>query len=226
MRLPMLLAAILLGFSATPAEAADPPKPNIVFILIDDMGWKDLGCFGSTFYETPHIDKLAGQGMKFTNAYAACPVCSPTRASIMTGKYPARLHLTDWIPGIGDRPTHRLLVPKFQQFLPLGEVSIARALKPQGYVSASVGKWHLGGEAYLPEKHGFDVNIGGSEKGSPPSYFFPYKNKTLGIPGLEEGKDGEYLTDRLTEEAEKFIEKHQHKPFFLYLPHYGVHAPF
>jgi arylsulfatase A len=226
MRLPLLLTAVLLATSATPAEAADPPKPNLVFILIDDMGWKDLGCFGSTFYETPHIDKLAAQGMKFTNAYAACPVCSPTRASIMTGKYPARLHVTDWIPGIGDRPTHRLLVPKFQQFLPLAEVTIARALKPQGYISASIGKWHLGGEAYRPDKHGFDVNIGGSEKGSPPSYFFPYKNKTFSIPGLEEGKDGEYLTDRLTEEAEKFIEKNQHKPFFLYLAHYGVHAPF
>src|SRR6185369_13379092 len=112
MRLPTLLTAVLLGFASEPTHSAEPPKPNIIFIVIDDLGWKDLGCFGSTFYETPHIDKFAAQGMKFTNAYAACPVCSPTRASILTGKYPARLHLTDWIPGNGDRPKNKLLQPK------------------------------------------------------------------------------------------------------------------
>jgi arylsulfatase A len=227
MRLPIVLRAVLLALAAAPAwaEAADLQKPNFVFILIDDMGWKDLGCYGSTFYETPHCDKLAAQGMKFTNAYAAGPVGAPTRASIMTGKYPARLHLTDWLPGRPDRPDQKLLRPKLRQFLPLDEVTIARALKPLGYTSASIGKWHLGGPAYYPEKHGFDLNIGGTERGSPPSYFFPYQNKTVGIPGLEEGKEGEYLTDRLTTEAEKFIDKNKDRPFFLYFPHYAVHIP-
>jgi arylsulfatase A-like enzyme len=221
MRLSILLVAILVSFASPAwAGAADPQKPNVIFILIDDMGWKDLGCYGSTFYETPHIDKLAAQGMKFTNGYAACPVCSPTRASILTGKYPARLHLTDWIPGAGDRPTHKLLQPKFQQFLPLEEVTIAKALKPQGYISASIGKWHLGGEAYFPEKHGFDVNIGGTHAGTAPGGYFKFETPTLKL------RDGEYLTDRLTEEAEKFIEKNQDKPFFLYMPHYGVHTPY
>jgi arylsulfatase A len=222
MRLPIMLLAVLLGFAAAPAwaEAADPPKPNVIFILIDDMGWKDLGCYGSTLYETPHIDKLAAQGMTFTNGYAACPVCSPTRASILTGKYPARLHLTDWIPGVGDQPTHKLLRPKFQQFLPLEEVTIARALKPQGYVSASIGKWHMGSEAYFPEKHGFDLNIGGTHAGTAPGGYFKFDTPSLKL------REGDYLTDRLTEEAERFIETSKDKPFFLYLAHYGVHTPY
>jgi arylsulfatase A-like enzyme len=213
--------AVLFGMFVAPmVQGAEPQKPNFVFILIDDMGWKDLGCYGSTFYETPNCDKLAAQGMRFTNGYAACPVCSPTRASIMTGKYPARLHLTDWLPGQADRPAQKLLRPQFRQFLPLEEKTIGAALKPLGYTSASIGKWHLGGKAYYPEKHGFDVNIGGSERGSPPSYFFPYK-----IAGLEKGEEGEYLTDRLTTEAETFLEKNKDKPFFLYLAHHGVHIP-
>jgi arylsulfatase A-like enzyme len=226
MRPRILLAALLGLLTAEHAWAEAPePKPNFIFILIDDMGWKDLGCQGSSFYETPNCDKLASQGMRFTNAHAACPVCSPTRASIMTGKYPARLHLTDWLPGRPDRPDQKLLRPKFRQFLPLEETTIAKALKPLGYTSASIGKWHLGGEAYYPEKHGFDLNIGGTDRGSPPSYFFPYKNKAYRIPGLDEGKEGEYLTDRLTSEAEKFIEKNKERLFFLYFPHYAVHIP-
>jgi arylsulfatase A-like enzyme len=223
---PRVAFTVVLGlFIATPTWAAEEQKPNFVFILIDDMGWKDLGCYGSTFHETPHCDKLAAQGMRFTNGYAACPVCSPTRASILTGKYPARLHLTDWLPGRPDRPDQKLLRPKLLQFLPLEETTIARALKPLGYASASIGKWHLGGKPYYPEKHGFDVNIGGTERGSPPSYFFPYKNKAFSVPGLDEGKEGEYLTDRLTTEAERFIEKNKDKPFFLYLAHHAVHIP-
>jgi arylsulfatase A-like enzyme len=189
------------------------------------MGWKDLGCYGSAFHETPNCDKLAAQGMRFTNGYAACPVCSPTRASIMTGKYPARLRITDWLPGRPDRPDQKLRRAQLRQFLPLEEKTIAAALKPLGYTSASIGKWHLGGKPYYPEKHGFDVNVGGTERGSPPTYFFPYKNKAFSIPGLEEGKEGEYLTDRLTTEAETFIEKNKDKPFFLYLAHHGVHIP-
>jgi arylsulfatase A-like enzyme len=222
MRSLLIVFALLLG--AAPAGAGEE-RPNFVFILIDDMGWRDVGCNGSTFYETPNIDRLAAAGMRFTDGYAACPVCSPTRASILTGKYPARLHLTDWLPGRADRPSQMLLRPKFLQHLPLEEVTIAEALKPLGYVSASVGKWHLGGPDYYPEKQGFDVNVGGCDKGSPPSYFFPYKNRAFSLPGLEEGREGEYLTDRLTAEAEKFLDKNRDRPFFLYLAHHAVHIP-
>ena len=225
-QLALLVPMLVFAAGTARAELADPPKPNIVFILIDDLGWKDLGCYGSAYYETLHCDRLAAQGMRFTNAYAACPVCSPTRASILTGKYPARLRLTDWLPGRADMPSQKLLRPKINQYLPLEETTLADALKARGYVSASIGKWHLGGEAYLPEKHGFDVNVGGNQWGSPPSYFYPYKNKAgVGIPGLEEGKEGEYLTDRLTDEAEKFIDQNRDRPFFLYFAHYAVHVP-
>ncbi len=212
---------------AGPGKAAPvAPKPNIVFILVDDLGWADAGCFGSKFYETPNIDRLAAQGMRFTDAYAACPVCSPTRASIMTGKYPARLHLTDWIPGEGDSGTHRLLVPKWRQFLPLEEVTIAKALKFLGYATASIGKWHLGGPQYFPEHHGFDLNVAGCDIGQPASYFWPYAGKTHTVPGLKPGgKQGEYLTDRLTDAAEQFLEENKDRPFFLYFAHYAVHVP-
>jgi arylsulfatase A-like enzyme len=227
MNCPVLVraAALLFACLSAPVQAADRPRLNFVFILIDDMGWKDTGCYGSTFHQTPHIDRLAAQGTRFTSAYAACPVCSPTRASILTGKYPARLRLTDWLPGRADRPSQKLLRPRFQQFLPLDEVTIARALKPAGYVSASIGKWHLGGKPYYPDKHGFDLNVGGTDKGSPPGYFFPYRNQRFGIPTLPGGQPGEYLTDRLTAEAEKFITRNRDRPFFLYLAHYAVHIP-
>jgi arylsulfatase A len=200
-------------------------RPNVVFILMDDLGWADVGCYGSTFYKTPNIDRLAGQGMRFTDAYAAAPVCSPTRASILTGKYPARLHLTDWLPGLPNRPNRMLLHPEFNQELPIQELVLPEVLKKLGYTSAAIGKWHLGGEGFLPQNQSFDVNIGGTSAGSPPSYFYPYTAKAISLPGLEKGNDGEYLTDRLTAEAERFIEQHQSKPFFLYLSHYAVHIP-
>lgn len=194
-------------------------KLNVVLILADDLGWTDLACYGSDFYETPHLDRLARDGMKFTQNYSACTVCSPTRAALMTGKYPARLHITDWIPGLmPDNP--KLLVPDWTKFLPLTEKTIADAFKSAGYRTGSIGKWHLGTEEYYPEKHGFDVNIAGTDKPAPPSYFAPWK-----IPTLTEGKDGEYVTDRLAEEAEKFIEAAKDQPFFLYLPHFAVHTP-
>jgi len=200
-------------------KEAPPKKPNFVFFLVDDLGWRDVGCYGTKFYETPNIDRLAREGMRFTDAYAACPVCSPTRASILTGKYPARLNLTDWIPGQREK-NPKLLVPKFNQELPLEEVTIAEALKAAGYACASIGKWHLGGEPYYPDKQGFDLNVGGTAKGQPPRYFSPY-----GIPTLADGPKGEYLTDRLADEAEKFIEQNRDRPFFLYLPHFAVHTP-
>ena len=207
-------------------DQAAPKRPNIVLILVDDLGWADVGCFGSRYYETPHIDRLASQGMRFTDGYAACPVCSPTRASIMTGKYPARLHLTDWIPGEGNNARNLLKIPEWRQYLPLEEVTIARALKPASYVSASIGKWHLGGPSYYPQHQGFDVNVAGSDIGHPATYFWPYQGKTSSVPGLKEsGGPGEYLTDRLTDEAEKFIERNKEGPFFLYFAHYAVHQP-
>ena len=197
-------------------------RPNFVFFLVDDLGWKDLGCYGSTFYETPNIDRLAAEGMRFTNAYAACPVCSPTRASIMTGKYPARIRLTNWIPGA--RPG-KLLSAEYFHYMKLEEVTLAEALKEAGYRTCFVGKWHLGNEPYYPEKQGFDVNIGGNDAGSPPTYFYPYQRGSRSIPGLEEGKAGEYLTDRLTDESLKLIEQSKGQPFLLYLSYYAVHIP-
>ncbi len=217
----VLCLCILLGGST--ADGQDR-KPNFVFILIDDMGWTDLGCYGSEYYQTPNIDQLALDGMRFTQAYATCPVCSPTRASILTGKYPARLHLTDWLPGRDDKPDQKLARPKIEMQLSLSELTIAETLKSAGYTTASIGKWHLGGKEFTPENQGFEVNVGGNHNGSPPSYFSPYTAKKRSIP-LSPGKAGEYLTDRLTDEAIKFIENNKEKPFFLYLPYYAVHIP-
>ena len=159
--------------------AQQSPRPNIVLIVIDDFGWADLGCYGSTYHETPNLDALARRGMRFTDAYAACPVCSPSRAAIMTGKYPARLHLTDWLPGRPDRPSQKLLRPPIRQQLPLEEITLAEALEPAGYVSASIGKWHLGGPPFWPEHQGFDLNVGGTETGSPPGGYFRFKTPSL-----------------------------------------------
>jgi arylsulfatase A len=217
------LCSLCLCGSLSSAFAAD--KPNVVLILIDDLGQRDLGCYGSTFYKTPNIDKMAKEGLRFTDFYAACPVCSPTRASIMTGKWPQRVNVTDWIPGRKDMPDQRLARPAIRNELPLEEVTIAEALKKHGYVTAIMGKWHLGGEGFEPTQQGFDVNIGGDETGTPRSYFAPFENKGGKMPGLEKAEEGEYLTDRLAAEAEKFIEANKDKPFFLYLPHYGVHTP-
>ncbi len=193
-----------------------------MFFLVDDLGRQDIGCYGSTFYETPNIDRLAAQGMRFTSAYAACPVCSPTRASIMTGKYPARIRLTNYIAGA--RPG-KLLSAEYLHYMKLEEVTLAEALKEAGYKTYFVGKWHLGDEPYYPEKQGFDVNIAGDSSGSPPTYFYPYTRGKRSIPGLEQGKPGEYLTDRLTDESLKLIERSKGEPFLLYLSYYAVHIP-
>ncbi len=201
-------------------------KPNIIFILIDDMGWKDLGCCGSTFYETPHIDQLAAQGMRFTDAYASCPVCSPTRASVMTGKYPATVGITDWINWGGSlHPARgRLIDVPYLKDLPASEHTVADALKEAGYTTWHVGKWHLGGEGHLPQDHGFDVNIGGCQTGSPGhgGYFSPWS-----IPVLENSDvpEGTYLTDYLTDQAIEQIRNKGEAPFFLNLWYYSVHTP-
>jgi len=220
--LSVLLVLCLHG-AVSPARAAD--KPNVVLIVIDDLGQRDLGCYGSPFYKTPNTDQMAKAGVRFTDFYAACPVCSPTRVSILTGRYPQRMNITDWIPGRKDAPDQRLKRPEVRNELPLDEVTIAKVLQTNGYATALIGKWHLGGKGFEPTRFGFDVNIAGDETGTARSYFAPFANKSGTMPGLEKAEDGEYLTDRLTAEAEKFIEANKSKPFFLYLPHYAVHTP-
>lgn len=197
---------------------------NVVLFVIDDLGATDLGCYGSTFYETPRLDKLAGSGMRFTSAYAACPVCSPTRASIMTGRYPARVGITDFIsdsntPETWNRNT-KLLPARYEHQLALDEVTIAESLRGAGYATFLAGKWHLGGTGFLPTDQGFDVNKGGTRAGSPRSYFSPYNN-----PLLKDGPDGEDLSKRLADEACHFIAENSDKPFFAYIPFYAVHIP-
>ena len=194
--------------------------PDIVFILIDDLGWADLVCQGSSFYETPRLDALAAAGMRFTDAYAAAPVCSPTRASLLTGRYPARVGITQYIPGHG---YGRLADVPYYHFLPRSERTVASALREGGYHTWHVGKWHLGGAGHGPTDHGFDLNIAGSTWGMPPKgYFSPYH-----MPALADGPEGEYLTDRLTDEAIRLVQNRpaDGRPFFLQLNHYAVHTP-
>ena len=208
---------VLACLTLSNAEAAKRP-PNIVLFLVDDMGWADLGCYGSKFHETPNVDRLASQGMRFTSAYAACPVCSPTRASIVTGRYPATVNLTDFISGHW-RPWAKLVVPRFNFDLPHREITFAESLKQAGYVSGSFGKWHLGGAKHHPGSQGFDewVVTGGG------NHFAP-KFRVTAEPAYP-AKSGEYMADYLTRRAEKFMEDHRYEPFVLYLPHYAVHIP-
>ena len=204
-------------------------RPNFVFFLVDDLGWRDVGAFGSLFYETPNIDRLATTGMRLTAAYAACPVCSPTRASIMTGRYPLRARITDYIsPDGSNQPEQwkrntRLLPAAYSDRLAHSEVTIAEALKEAGYATFFAGKWHLGPEGFWPEDQGFDINKGGIERGGPYGgnrYFSPYGN-----PRLEDGPPGEHLPDRLATETVRFIEANRARPFFAYLSFYSVHTP-
>lgn len=221
------LICMLLSLGALNCDAKQATPPNVLFILVDDLGWTDLGCYGSDFYETPNIDGLASSGMKFTSGYASCPVCSPTRASIMTGKYPARLGLT---AHIGDpQPKHwnrdtPMLPASYVDRLPLSEVTLAEALHDAGYATFFAGKWHLGSQdKFWPEYQGFDINIGGWLQGGPfggKQYFPPYGN-----PRLPDGPPGEHLPDRLATETVRFIESHRHKPFLAYLSFYSVHVP-
>jgi len=221
-----ILTLAILSLLSGLCSAANAERPNIVFIMMDDLGATDLGCTGSKYYQTPNIDRLAAQGMRFTQAYSACPVCSPTRAALLTGLYPARLHLTDFIPGEVDPRKHKLLRPEFHQELPLETVTIAERLQDAGYVTAAIGKWHLGAAGFEPERHGFKIAMGGFERGSVVSHFAPYLKDGRQLPGLENPPDGEFITERLTTEAEKFLaQQRADQPFFLYLSLYAVHTP-
>jgi arylsulfatase A-like enzyme len=216
------MSRILFSFLLASLTLIAKKKTNFVFFLVDDMGMMDLGTYGSTFHETPNIDQLAKTGMKFNYGYAACPVCSPTRASIMTGRHPVRVDITDWIPGSANRKTNKLIHPEDRDNLALKEVTIAEELKSHGYQTFFAGKWHLGSEGHWPTDQGFDINIGGHHRGSPPGgYYAPWNN-----PTLEAKKKDEYLTERLTEESIRFLEKRDSdKPFLLYLSYYNIHTP-
>jgi arylsulfatase A-like enzyme len=230
-----MIRTFLIAFLfAVTASAAD--RPNVVLFLVDDLGWRDLSCQGSEYYRTPNIDALAASGVRFTDAYAACAVCSPTRAAILTGKYPARLLLTQWLPaGRWNPDKNRMREGRFLRSLPLEEFTLAECLRDSGYATWHIGKWHLGGAPFsLPQHHGFDVNVAGDDHGAPGSYFFPFKGKWT-LPTTNEavakqaftgGKEGDFLTDVLTEEAVGLIEdRDPKKPFFLYFPYYAVHTP-
>lgn len=230
-RLARILTLAVVLSLALPILAAAQERPNILMILVDDLGWSDLGCQGSTYYKTPNIDRLAAQGMRFADAYAM-PVCSPTRASIMTGKSSARLHLTN---PLGERnpapksplergkdyPWHKYITPLQIPALSLDEVTVAERLRDAGYATAIFGKWHLGGKGFEPEKQGFDVNVGAGHYAHPKTYFSPYKMDDV----IKDGPSGEYLTDRLTDDTIRFIQTPRAKPFFIYLSHYAVHTP-
>jgi len=215
-KITLLLITILIFSCSNENE-----KPNLLFILVDDLGWTDVSYNKSDYYETIHIDNLSETSMLFDNAYAASSVCSPTRASIMTGKHPARVNITDWIPGL-DPKNRPLLGPVDRNELPLEETTIAEVLRDNNYSTFYSGKWHLGSEGHYPEDQGFDVNIGGFEKGSPMGgYYSPYKN-----PRLSDGPEGEYLTDRLTLETIELIRNRDtKKPFAAFLSFYNVHTP-
>jgi arylsulfatase A-like enzyme len=223
----LALVALLLaanGWLVHGVHAAEAlsPRPNFVFFLVDDLGYMDIGANSpETFYETPQIDQLAASGMRFTSGYAACPVCSPTRYSIMTGRYPTRVGATNWFSG---RREARFRGAPLNDRMPLAEVTLAEALQEVGYQTAFVGKWHLGPtEDFWPEAQGFEVNIGGHDRGSPPGgYFAPFRN-----PRLANGTDGEHLTARLTDESLNILERFAaaERPFLLYLSFYSVHTP-
>ncbi len=212
------------------AVFAAPHPPNVIFILADDLGWSDLGCYGADFHETPHLDRLARDGVRFTQAYAM-PVCSPTRAAILTGRHAARLHFTIWREGaLGVPHDQQLVPPPTIADLPASEVTLAEVLKGAGYLTFHVGKWHLGDAAHSPETQGFDLNVGGTHWGAPATYFYPFRGPSGSsgefryVPGLL-GKPDDYLTDRLTDEALKLMDHAGDRPFFLNLWYHCPHTP-
>ncbi len=244
----LLIAIVTFGLSpSNQIQAADSPL-NFVVILVDDMGWMDLSCQGSDYFRTPNIDRLAKEGMRFTDGYAACAVCSPTRAAVQTGRYPARIGVTDWIRSRFQRgnigtpaknptkyvggPNRKLLCPPNPFWMEHDELTIAEVLKDNGYATGYVGKWHLGDDAWYPTGQGFVANIGGCDYGQPPSYFDPFNQPKhrhemirAGIPFMPGRKPGEYLTHREADEAVDLIRQWKDKPFFLQVAHYAVHTP-
>ena len=237
MKNTLILLALFFVCALTRTASAAPP--NIIVMLADDLGWADLSCYGSAFHESPHLDRLAAQGMLFTQGYSSSPYCSPSRAAIMTGRHPARVKITDYIPSNGK--SGKFLPAEMKLELPLEEVTIAEVLRDAGYATWHVGKWHLGDVGFYPQDQGFQLNIAGHAGGLPPSYFWPYGNKdneaapkpkgngyhSRGVPGVVTGgMEGEHLCDRLTSEAIKLIRQRDSKrPFFLYMPFYDVHTP-
>ena len=232
MKKPLLFLLVLtIAFSIFNRSIAQkvnqsPKKWNVIFYLVDDMGWSDVGYEGSNFYDTPNIDQFAKEGVRFTQAYAACHVCSPTRGSILTGEYPARTHLTDWLPGRKDFPFQKLKNVRSAQHLPYHQPTLPRVLKENGYATAIFGKWHLGWDdttyAQSPLRQGFDLHIPDWDAGWPNgSYFAPF-----GLKGLDDGTTkGAYLSDVLTDKAVNWIQQHRYQPFFLYFANYAVHDP-
>ncbi|MCB0688304.1 MAG: sulfatase [Saprospiraceae bacterium] len=221
-----LLGVVMVGFQCT-VESKKPKSPNVLFILADDLGYHDLSCMGSKYYETPNIDRIAREGVIFTEGYAACQVCSPSRASIMSGKFPARHGITDWIGAATGSDwrkagrSNKLLPPEYQHNLPKEYITLPEALKESGYQTFFAGKWHLGSEGSWPTDHGFDINKGGWDVGSPRGgYFSPWEN-----PNLPNQKDGENLSMRLAKETSDFIRNNGNKPFFAFLSFYAVHGP-
>tara|TARA_B100000519_G_scaffold183309_1_gene176799 strand:- start:1571 stop:3577 length:2007 start_codon:yes stop_codon:yes gene_type:complete len=195
-------------------------KPNIIFILADDLGWRDLSCYGSDFYETPNIDRLASQGLRFTDAYSAATVCSPTRAAVLTGKSPARLRITDFLSGL-EFPYAALSPPDWQrQYLPHEEITLAEMLRSTGYETFYFGKWHLGGEEHFPATQGFEHTLAETQAGWPGTYFYPWPM----VRNLK-GEKGDYLTDRLTDEVIKSMEREHERPFFTFLSYFTPHRP-
>jgi len=222
-----LLLAVFAAALAALSGAAPAAPANIVFFLADDLGQRDLGSYGSTFHETPHLDRLAREGARFTDAYAACPVCSPTRASIITGQWPQRTGITDYIgaprKAVDWKRNTRSLPASYTDRLALNAPSVAKSLQAGGYATFFAGKWHLGPEGYWPENQGFDVNRGGIDRGGPyggKRYFSPYGN-----PRLTDGPDGEHLPDRLAREAVTFMREKRGQPFLVYFSFYSVHTP-
>ena len=224
--LPAVVVAVLLVVASCKPDYSTR-LPSIVMIYVDDLGWRDLGVQGSTYYETPNIDRLASQGVRFTSAYANAPNCAPSRAALMSGMYAPRTGVYTVASAARGQASLRKLVPvENKTTLDLDVVTLPEALKTAGYTTGHVGKWHLGGEGFLPSDQGFDWSRAGDHTGTPRSYFYPYvgRDGTV-IPGLERGQEGEYLPDRLTDEAIQFVNANAERPFFLYLSHYSVHTP-
>ena len=217
MRVFLLFALLFVGVRSD-------ARPNVLLILADDLGWRDLGATGSDFYETPHLDQLFAAGAHFERGYASCQVCSPTRASLLTGKSPARHGITDWIGSpIGEawRRNTPSLPAGYVDRLPAEETTLAEALREAGYRTFFAGKWHLGDVGSHPTDHGFEVNLGGHERGGPPGgYFSPYAN-----PLLKDGPPGEHLPLRLGRETADFVRSDSEAPFFAMLSFYSVHGP-